>query len=158
MVLVSVILKGETKMAFEIYWVTQMWILSLAAAFSFYRIKNATRELQSIGVFAHSDFMVAYFTFIFSGTIGSTIGQVIEVIYKYDEDDSMHKARGLITARSFMSADLILYFLLHMMIVLVYIRYGSEKQQLNVELERIMRKLRTKGRFDDDVDAIADAY
>ena len=102
--------------------------------------------------------MVAYFTFIFSGTIGSTIGQVIEVIYKYDEDDSMHKARGLITARSFMSADLILYFLLHMMIVLVYIRYGSEKQQLNVELERIMRKLRAKGRFDDDVDAIADAY
>ena len=100
MVFVGVFCNDKSKQLFEVYWVAQMWLLSIVSGFSFWKIKEKTQALHSIGVFADKTFMILYFTFMFSATIGSTINQGLELIdssAKYGEKSGDEKARMKIT-------------------------------------------------------------
>ena len=96
-----------SKAMFEIYWVVQIWTLSLVSGYSFWKITKNTRQLEGVGIFADKNFMILYFSFIFCATMSSTIAQIIEINVTPEErrTNDEKSVRLSILARSFMCVD-----------------------------------------------------
>ena len=67
-----------------------MWLITIVVGISFAVIDRKTRELEGIGVFSNTRFMIFYFSFMFTATITTTVSSSIEIFNDVDRTDKKH--------------------------------------------------------------------
>ena len=124
------------KLMDQWYLVIMTWLLSVVSGWSFWKISKNFKTFHAMGIIVNKKFMASYFVLMLFCAIPSTIAISLDsYINKIEKErnqephcDQTCKFTVLVIKYSFNSITIIFLFVLHLMMLVIYMKYSHFKK------------------------------